>query len=308
MMIRKTLYSFLLMVILLSALKAEDPSSLRVMTLNLYHGGTRLGQPLSQTVKAIQAAKADIVGLQETENQDGDSSVELARVLKWHHFAQGGRTSVISRYPIVGHTPKKWGVHVKLPAGIVVHAYNVHFHYIPYQPYQLARIPYGDFPFIKTEKEAVHWANEARGDQVLRMLSELKMSLKAGKVCFLTGDFNEPSHQDWTEAVAERGRIPIKVAYPTTLRITEAGMKDGFRAVRKDPIKEPGWTWTPTTKTTDPADRHDRIDFVFSSLPDSSVTQAAVVGESKVNAHVVVSPWPTDHRGVVVEYRIKLSP
>ena len=308
MMIRKTLYSFLLMVILLSALKAEDPSSLRVMTLNLYHGGTRLGQPLSQTVKAIQAAKADIVGLQETENQDGDSSVELARVLKWHHFAQGGRTSVISRYPIVGHTPKKWGVHVKLPAGIVVHAYNVHFHYIPYQPYQLARIPYGDFPFIKTEKEAVHWANEARGDQVLRMLSELKMSLKAGKVCFLTGDFNEPSHQDWTEAVAERGRIPIKVAYPTTLRITEAGMKDGFRAVRKDPIKEPGWTWTPTTKTTDPADRHDRIDFVFSSLPDSTVKQAAVVGESKVNAHVVVAPWPTDHRGVVVEYRIKLSP
>jgi exodeoxyribonuclease-3 len=308
MMIRKTLYSFLLMVILLSALKAEDPSSLRVMTLNLYHGGTRLGQPLSQTVKAIQAAKADIVGLQETENQDGDSSVELARLLKWHHFAQGGRTSVISRYPIVGHTPKKWGVHVKLPAGIVVHAYNVHFHYIPYQPYQLARIPYGDFPFIKTEKEAVHWANEARGDQVLRMLSELKMSLKAGKVCFLTGDFNEPSHQDWTEAVAERGRIPIKVAYPTTLRITGAGMKDGFRAVRKDPIKEPGWTWTPTTKSTDPADRHDRIDFVFSSLPDSTVKQAAVVGESKVNAHVVVAPWPTDHRGVVVEYRIKLSP
>ncbi|MAT11935.1 MAG: endonuclease [Rhodopirellula sp.] len=308
MMIRKTLYSFLLMVILLSALKAEDPSSLRVMTLNLYHGGTRLGQPLSQTVKAIQAAKADIVGLQETENQDGDSSVELARVLKWHHFAQGGRTSVISRYPIVGHTPKKWGVHVKLPAGIVVHAYNVHFHYIPYQPYQLARIPYGDFPFIKTEKEAVHWANEARGDQVLRMLSELKMSLKAGKVCFLTGDFNEPSHQDWTEAVAERGRIPIKVAYPTTLRITGAGMKDGFRAVRKDPIKEPGWTWTPTTKSTDPADRHDRIDFVFSSLPDSTVKQAAVVGESKVNAHVVVAPWPTDHRGVVVEYRIKFSP
>ena len=308
MMIRKTLYSFLLMVILLSALKAEDTSSLRVMTLNLYHGGTRLGQSLSQTVKAIQTAKADIVGLQETENQDGDSSVELARMLKWHHFAQGGRTSVISRYPIVGHTPKKWGVHVKLPAGIVVHAYNVHFHYIPYQPYQLAKIPYGDFPFIKTEKEAVHWANEARGDQVLRMLSELQMSLKAGKVCFLTGDFNEPSHQDWTEAVAERGRIPIKVAYPTTLRITEAGMKDGFRAVRKDPIKEPGWTWTPTTKSTDPADRHDRIDFVFSSLPDSSAKQAAVVGESKVNAHVVVSPWPTDHRGVVVEYRIKLSP
>ena len=132
MMITKTLCTFALTAICLSALQAEDTTSLRVMTLNLYHGGTRLGQPLSQSVKAIQAAKADIVGLQETENQDDDSSVQLARMLKWHHFVQGGRTSVISRYPIVGHTPKKWGVHIKLPTGIVVHAYNVHFHYVPF--------------------------------------------------------------------------------------------------------------------------------------------------------------------------------
>ncbi len=308
MMIAKALCTFALTAICLSALQAEDTTSLRVMTLNLYHGGTRLGQPLSQSVKAIQAAKADIVGLQETGNQDDDSSVQLAKMLKWHHFVQGGQTSVISRYPIVGHTPNKWGVHIKLPTGIVVHAYNAHFHYVPYQPYQFARIPYFDSPFITTEKEAIHFANEARGAQVSRMLSELEVSLKSGTVCFLTGDFNEPSHQDWTERVAEQGRIPMKVAYPTTRRITEAGMKDGFRAIRKDPIKEPGWTWTPTTKSTDPADRHDRIDYVFSSLPDSSVKQAAVVGESKANAHVVVSPWPTDHRGVVVEYQIIPSP
>ena len=83
MMITKALCTFALTVICLSALKAEDTTLLRVMTLNLYHGGTRLGQPLSQTVKAIQAAKADIVGLQETENQSGDSSVQLAKMLKF---------------------------------------------------------------------------------------------------------------------------------------------------------------------------------------------------------------------------------
>jgi exonuclease III len=196
-------------------------------------------------------------------------------------------------------------VQVKLPSGIVVHAYNVHLKYIPYQPYQFASIPFGDFPFITTEKEAIHWANKARGDKVTEMLSELETSLEAGAVCFLTGDFNEPSHLDWTAESAEMGRVPIKVAYPSTQRVTEAGMKDGFRAIHKDPIEEPGLTWTPTTNSTDPKDRHDRIDFVFSSLPDSSVKQAGVVGESNANAHVVVSPWPTDHRGVVAEYHVE---
>lgn len=34
---------------------------LRVMTYNVLNGGTRRGQPLSQTAKAIQASGADIV-------------------------------------------------------------------------------------------------------------------------------------------------------------------------------------------------------------------------------------------------------
>ena len=246
--------------VLLPYLAAEESTALRVMTLNLYHGGTRLGQPLSQTVKAIQAANADIVGLQETENTNGDSAVEIAKLLKWHHFAQGGRTSVISRHPIVGHTPRKWGVHIKLPDGRTIHAFNAHFHYIPYQPYQFAKIPYGDFPYITTEKEAIYWANEARGHQVTSLLSDLNGSLKSGVVCFLTGDFNEPSHQDWTKAMADAGRVPAQTAYPATSRITKVGMTDGFRAVHADPLKKSGWTWTPTTKPSDPKDRHDRID------------------------------------------------
>ena len=132
--------------------------------------------------------------------------------------------------------------------------------------------------------------------------------MKAGRPGFLTGDFKEPSHQDWTKAAAEAGQVPVKVAYPTTSRITKVGMVDGFRAAHGDPLLKTGWTWTPTTKSTDPEDRHARIDYVLSSLPLSSVTFAGVVGESKENADVVVAPWPTDHRGVVVEYQLNKNP
>ena len=287
---------------------AADLISLRVMTLNLLHGGVRLGQPLSQSVKVINEAKADLVGVQETHAGTVNNAAIIAETLNWHHFDQGGRTSIISRHPIVGHTSRKWGVHIKLPSGRIIHAYNAHLRPAPYQPYQLASIPYGDYPFIKTEAEAVRWAKSARGDQVERLLSELKTSLKAGHICFLTGDLNEPSHQDWTAPVVTAGRIPIPVAYPTTRSIVAAGMLDGYRSAFPDPVKHPGWTWTPTTLPSDPKDRHDRIDYVFSNLPSKTIQQAAVVGESKARAKIVVKPWPTDHRAVVVEYRLPPKP
>ncbi len=303
------LMALLLVVVSVGVVEAkENEFSLRITTLNMYHGGVRLGQPLSQSVKAIQAAKADIVGVQETHAGNTDNAEAMAKILGWHHFAQGARTSVISKFPIVGHTPRKWGVHIKLPDATIVHFYNAHLNHIPYQPYQLARIPYGDYPFIKTEKEAINWAKQARGGQTERLIGEISASLKADTVCFLTGDFNEPSHQDWTEKVAATGRIPIKVDYPVTKTVTEAGLHDGFRSFYSDPIKYPGWTWTPTTKPTDPKDRHDRIDFVFSSLPVKAIRFAAVVGEAKENAGIVVSPWPTDHRSVVVEYSLETPP
>ena len=50
-----------------------EAASLRVMSYNLHRGGVVMfKQPLSQTAKAIQLAKADIVGVQETRSPRGD--------------------------------------------------------------------------------------------------------------------------------------------------------------------------------------------------------------------------------------------
>ena len=45
-----------------------------VMSYNIYRGGTMSRQPLSQTAKVIQEAKADIVGVQETLSPKGDNA------------------------------------------------------------------------------------------------------------------------------------------------------------------------------------------------------------------------------------------
>ena len=270
---------------------------IRVMTFNIWVGGSQGGQPLERTVEAIQVARADIVGMQETHVGKVDQSQRIAEILGWHHLQQGDRTAVLSRYPIVGSTPHKWGVTIELSDKAKLHMFNVHFAASPYQPYQLKNIPYGNAPFIQTSEQAVEWANKARGAQVGRMLTELVPAIASNQPVLLTGDFNEPSFQDWTEGVWKRDRIPVPVNFPATSRVVAAGLFDTYRQAHPDPITQPGHTWTNTSSSDDPNDFHDRIDFVFAC--GVNVLSSQVVGENKSQADIVLSPWPSDHRAVI---------
>ena len=283
----------------------EGAKTIRVMTFNLWRGGLNGGQPLVQSIKAIELAQADIVGLQETHHGDIDNGKKIAAKLGWHYFQQGGRTAVLSRYPIVGSTTRKWGVKIQLPSKTTLHFFNAHFPASPYQPYQILKIPYGDAPFISTSHQAVEWALKSRGAQVDSLLQELIPTLQAKEPVVLTGDFNEPSFQDWTQKAADKKLVPLAVPYPTTKQISEAGMRDTYRTIHPDEIKERGHTWTNTTTPGDPNDFHDRIDFVF--VKNLTVQNAQVVGESTDNADIVLTPWPSDHRGVVAKVAITLN-
>lgn len=305
------LFAFCVLWATVAGARADELEVVRVMTLNLWHGGEAGGQPLSQTIALIHASKADIVGLQETHAhaKDGerprDNGRKLGEMLGWSYFDQGDRTGILSRFPILTNTPSKWGVSVRLPSGREVWLFNAHLMHAPYQPYQLLGIPYANAPFIQTASDAVSEARKARGAQVDRLLGELKPILALGEPVFLTGDFNEPSHQDWTLRAAAAGLCPLPVEYPSTHAITDAGLRDAYRTVFSDEVLHRGRTWTPTTRADDPKDRHDRIDFVFYAGRGVGVTQCAIVGESKEYADVVVWPYPSDHRAVVATLELE---
>ena len=291
------------------AITISGAESIRVMTFNMWVGGESGRQPLSQTAEVIRAAKADIVGLQEThgEKKNGEqpnNGRKLAELLGWNYFDQGERTAIITRFSIVTNTPAKWGVSIQVPTVGDVWMFNAHLMHAPYQPYQLLNIPYADAPFIRTAEEAVAEARKARGDQVNRLIAELKPALATGRPIFLTGDFNEPSHLDWTERAAKAGKVPLAVEYPTTKAIAAAGMHDAFRKVYPDEVTHPGMTWTPTTSPDDPNDRHDRIDMVFFAGKGVTSTKSEVVGEKSGVADIVVQPYPSDHRGVVATFSL----
>lgn len=303
-----------LMCLSVAADNAQDHSeTVRVLTFNLWHGGDAGKQPLDQTVEVIKQSRADIVGLQETAGNAPkgeprpDRAAELAKRLGWHYLDQGGRTGIISRFKIVAATPRKWGARLILPSGRQMYAFNVHFPASPYQPYQLLGIPYGNAAFLTTEAEAIQAARAARGKQAEEMIAEVKAILPEGWPVVLTGDFNEPSHLDWTEAAAIANLCPLAVQWPATKAVETVGFVDAYRNVYPDPVEFRGLTWTPTTKNSDPKDRHDRIDFVFVGAADRSkfnVKTSQLIGESREFADIVVSPYPSDHRAMVAEIEL----
>ena len=288
-----------------------EESGVKVMSYNIFRGGTMRGQPLSQTAKVIQEAKADVVGVQETRSPSGVNTEKLAQLLGWNHYVNPRNRVILTRYEIVEEM--RDGIKVRLPSGQEAYIFNLHLPSNPYQPYQLLSIQpkwhkHKDTSFIKTEAEAIAGAREARGKEISALLSQIRSLPDKETPVFVVGDFNEPSHLDWTEKAAESGRHPIKVEYPNSLDMAKAGFADAWRTVYPDEIKEPGFTWSPMYKTDEPTTHHDRIDFVYFKGKGVTLNDAKVVGESEENADIVVSPYPSDHRAVIATFKLPNQP
>ena len=303
---------FLILFLASSFLGQAEESTLRVMSYNIHRGGVvLLKQPLSQTAKVIQVAKADIVGIQETRSPRGDTLEDLAKLLGWNHDIG---SCIVTRYEIVEHfkggKDYKGGIKVKLASDKNAYIFNLHLPSHPYQPYQLLGIRpkwhkhTNNITFIKTEAETIEWAKKARGAEIGKLLRQVKSIPDKEVPVFVVGDFNEPSHLDWTEAAAKAGRHPIKVAYPTSSSMLEAGFTDSYRTLYPDEMKNPGITWSPAYKVGDPRTHHDRIDFVYFKGKGLEVKEVKILGENEKNADLVVSPYPSDHRAVVATFTL----
>lgn len=275
----------------LTSSAAERVRSLSVLSLNIKNdaGDGRL----PGVIELVRRSGADVVGLQEV----GDSGPLIAKGLGFNYARLDSDTAVVSRYDLTPG-PGASAVLVRIPGRGEVVFVDLHLFHAPYQPYQLLGIPYMDGAFLKTEAEAVAAARAARIGQVDAALAALSHSALDDAPIVVVGDFNEPSYLDWTAAAARSGRHPVKVAWPATKAFADAGYADAYRNLYPDPMTSPGYTWTPGLDEKNPKDHADRIDFVLfrgSRLRPSAVK---IVGEDAAHADLVVTPYPTDHRGV----------
>jgi endonuclease/exonuclease/phosphatase family metal-dependent hydrolase len=277
-------------------------TSLKVMSFNVWVGeGTSAGR--SKLAEIMTASGADIIGVQELDNTSG---MAIAAMMGFHYRQQsGGDIQTISRYPIVDQSSGSLGVKIALSPGQEVWLFNSHLAAYPYQPYDLRD---GILPM--NEAAVIAAANSARGSQVTNYLNEMADALAGSDPVFFTGDFNEPSHLDWTAAAAAATARPfdLKVEYPTSKRIVDAGLVDSFRAVRPDPVTDTGYTWTPgyPPPTLDADEVHDRIDIVYHKGLGVTPVSAKTVGypDGSPDTDLEVPGYNADHRAVVVDYTL----
>jgi endonuclease/exonuclease/phosphatase family metal-dependent hydrolase len=284
---------------------AEEVSfPLRIMTFNILYGGDELnlktgdfctrarGCPstLAKVIETIQASGADIVGLEEAEH----NTRTIANALGW--FASE-RLQIISRYPLID-PPKGRGIYIfaRITPGRVVALANVHLPSDPYGPY-LVR----DGGSAKALRELERTVRLPAIHDQLRVLPTLA---RRGIPVFLTGDFNSPSHLDWTAAVAAvRPEVRFPFDWPVSRALANAGFRDSYRQVHPDPVAVRGFTWTPGGPETDPHEVHDRIDWVLARR--ATAVASKVVGEAGgPDVDIAVAPYPTDHRGVVSTFDV----
>lgn len=271
-------------------------AELRLLQLNIEYGGT--GVSFDAVVEVIRASGAPVAALQE-----GCGNVpRVASALGWSYYDV--RTQVVSTLPLHDPPDRAAGVvYVEVEPGRVLALVNVHPTSRGYGPFRVKRV----------QKQRV-LKRERRGRlrQIQPSLDAAATLISDGVPVVLLGDFNAPSHRDWTAAtVGMRPHITKPFEWPTSVAAEDAGLVDAYRAVYPDPVAHPGLTWPaqrPFVEGYNPAaDGHaeDRIDLMYLS-PDVTVEAMRIVGEAESpHSDVSMTPWPTDHRGLLAELQFE---
>ena len=274
----QALLTLLILLGLTSAASAATVTELKILSFNIWVNG---GRSLSNCIEVIRMAGADIVGLQEC---NAVTAQNIASNLGFYVATDNG-ASIVSRYRVLTNIVASGGrgVTIELAPGQRVHFFNCHLTAYPYGPY--------DLHDGKTQSFVIAEEHSTRMPALNQLLSAMAPFVSSAEPCFLTGDFNAPSHFDYAA-----------FPWPTSIACTNAGLIDSYFVAhpnnRKFPgpftFNEPGITWTPMTNE-EPKGVFDRIDFVYFSAGDGvTVTRC-----TELDGRNSTNPWPSDHRAVL---------
>jgi Endonuclease/Exonuclease/phosphatase family len=275
-------------------LGASEEIELRVMTFNVWYGGEQVS--FVQTAEVIRAARPDLIGVQEP-----DGNLRLLAEAAGFSFVDEKR-NIISRYPLFDPDTadnKYPYTRVLVRPGRIVAFANTHLTSSPSGP-DLIREG-------KSQREVLATETRVRVPEVQPYVKALADLIAQGVPVFFAGDFNTPSHLDWTkEAAAARPEVRFPFEWPVTKLIADAGLRDSYREVHPNPARKPGLTWTPgyPHPWVKSDELHERIDMIWSGGKTTTL-ESKIVGEIKNPAvDIAVEPYPSDHRAVVSAFRV----
>lgn len=273
--------------------ETKQVSEIQILTFNVLYTTS-----IQSSIDVINALEPDIIGLQESSNDRINTMGSKLNYYK-HSFSKtpanlsGNDTGILSKFPIVDQYDD--GVLIELKSGLQFAVFSVHLLPYPYEPY--------DFRdgIITTTQEAINSSEINRLPDIVFILNKIDSLQNKGIPVFLTGDFNEPSHLDWTSEAASKGHNFGKaVTWPVSSSVTESGLTDAFRSIYPDEITHPGITWTTIESANEV---YDRIDYIYHDMSNKFMLKKVErVGGTGNDADIIVDGYASDHYAVLATY------
>lgn len=320
--------------------------NVKFLQLNIWQEGTMVKGGYDALVNELVRTDADFVMLSEVRNYHNTRfcdriTASLKAKGKTYYSFYSYDSGLLSKYPLIDSAtvfPEKGdhGSIYKLVAdmnGREIAVYTAHLDYRNCAYYDVRGYDgdsWGRLEAPLTDVDSILRKNVAsqRDDAIRLFLDDAAKERAKGRLIFIGGDFNEPSHQDWTEATKDLAdHHGVVIPWTVTTLLTEQGFRDAFRSFYPDPVKNPGYTYPADCRDVDlkrllwapEADERERVDYIF-YFPAEGLTLSQVslygprgcvrrgVRTPEDTADTFVEPlgiWPTDHKGIIAEFQIQ---
>lgn len=296
-------------------------------------------------VDEIVRLRPDFVTFSEVRNYHGTrfcnritDSLRARGETYWSFYSYD--SGLLSRHPITDSTvvfPEN-GDHgsiyrlVSEVGGHQIAVYTAHLDYLNDAYYNVRGYDgstWEEIPVPQTVLEVLE-VNDAsqRDDAIREFIAHARRDIGEGRIVVLGGDFNEPSHLDWTRGTKDLyDHNGLIIPWTVPLLLDNAGFVDAYREVFPDVLACPGFTFpadnpdVPVSRLTwaPRSDERERIDYVFYyPHPAISLTDAVIFGPKgsicksqriqETSSDPFLEPlgvWPTDHKGVLVTFALR---
>lgn len=342
---KKGLFTALaLLLIVFSFSSCQKTETVKVLQFNIWQEGTVVENGFNAVADEIIRSDADFITLSEVRNYHNtrfcDRIVEALKERGQTYYSFYTEDSgLLSRYPITDSSTvyplndDRGSIYrlVAKKGNQEFAVYTAHLDYRNCAYYDARGYDGNNWEKIEpvNDLDSILVLNRAsvRDDAIARFVSTAEKDKAVGRIVILGGDFNEPSHLDWTEATKDmRDHYGLIVPWDVSIILEKAGYKDAYREKYPDPVTHPGFTcpadcpdidlkklvWSPE------ADDRDRIDFImYSPFEGLTLTDMTIVGPkgdilrgeraTEKTADPIIAPlgtWPTDHKAVLATFQL----
>lgn len=339
----KQILSFLLICSsFFSCSKNNASQELKVLQFNIWQEGTVVPGGYEAIISQIIQSDADFVTLSEVRNYNNtrfcDRIIESLKDSGYTYYSFYSYDSgLISRYPIIDSTvvfPPQNDEGSAYRAlidmnGQEVALYTCHLDYRHCTYYDIygysgvtweKREPLLDLDSILTDNRL-----SKRDDAMAAIIKMAEEDRAKNRLVFIGGDYNEPSHLDWTEETKDLySHQGLVIPWTVSSMLEKANYIDAYRELYPSAVTHPGFTFPSANSYVDlsqllwaeESDERERVDFIHYT-PNSQLKLQEVIiwgpQESIHTSQIVIEKsldtfrkapgiWPTDHKGVLATF------